>query len=117
MTLLPLLLLGALLGLPALAQATHSVTLSCTPGVGGSAVTGFNALRSSTSGSGYVLIGSATTCNFTDSSTAVQTEGAKFFYVFQATGPGGVSPNSNEAAATIPFSVPAAPSGATAVPH
>jgi len=101
----------------AVAQAAHSVTLACNPGTGGGQVTGFNAKRSTVAGSGYVVIGSASTCSFTDTSTAIQTEGATFHYVFSATGPGGESPNSNDAAATIPFSVPATPGGTTAVPH
>jgi len=103
--------------MPVFAQAAHYVDLNCNAPVGGGSVTGYNAKRSTVSGSGYVTIASAATCSFKDTSAEVQVEGKKFYYVFTATGPGGESPNSNEAAATIPFSVPPAPTGATAVPH
>ena len=111
-------ILAALLlsALTALAQA-HSVDLKCTAPTTGGAVTGFNVKRGTVAGGPYTTIASPTTCAFTDASTAVQTEGATFKYVFTATGPGGESSNSNEVSATIPFSKPDAPTAPTATPH
>ena len=100
-------------GLNAVAQ--HSVTLSFSKATTGGTVTGFNVKRGPVGGP-YVAIGTAIASPFTDSSSAVQVEGAKFGYVVTATGPGGESPNSSEAAATIPFSPPDAPT-LTATPH
>ncbi len=99
------------------AFAAHSVDLAWAPGSGGGQVTGYNVKRGPAGGP-YVTIGTTSTATiFTDSSSAVQTEGSKFGYVVTATGPGGESPNSSEAAATVPFSAPAAPAGLTATPH
>lgn len=92
----------------------HQVTLSCTPGSGGGTVTGFNFLRSTVKGGPYTQLvpGTATTCSYVDTQSLV--EGTTYYYVAQASGPGGVSANSNEASATIPFLPPAAPSGLSA---
>lgn len=102
----------------ATAAFAHDVQLSCTPGSGGGSVTGFVFARSATSGGPYTDLNSTplSSCSFDDASAAVQSEGAKFFYVVRATGPGGASPNSAETGVTIPFSAPATPSAPTAVP-
>lgn len=111
------LLISVLLcALSSLAQA-HSVDLKCTAATTGGSVTGFNVKRGTVAGGPYTTIASPATCAFTDASTAVQTEGATFKYVFSATGPGGESSNSNEVSATIPFSKPDAPTAPSAVPH
>jgi len=104
-----------LFALPAFA---HDVQLTCTPGTGGGTVTGFIFKRATVTGGPYTTLNSSpvTNCSFDDTSAAVQAEGSKFFYVVAATGPGGVSPDSSEASATIPFSPPAIPSAPTAVP-
>ena len=103
-------------GLGVSAFAQHSVTLAFTKATTGGSVTGFNIKRGPVGGP-YATIGTATASPFTDSSAAVHVEGAKFGYVVSATGPGGESPNSAEAAATIPFSSPDAPTGLTATPR
>jgi hypothetical protein len=94
----------------ALAQTTHSVTLTWTwsQGTGGSA-TGFNVKRATVAGGPYTTVGTAvsTTTNYVD--TSGLTEGTKYFYVVTATGPGGESTPSNEASGMIPFSVPNQP--------
>lgn len=102
--------------LTSLAFAQHSVTLSCTPGTGGGTVTGFNFKRASISGGPYTTIGSPTTCAFVDTSTAVQTEGAKFFYVVTAFNPTTESLPSTEVSAVIPFLQPSPPVSFSAVP-
>lgn len=88
----------------------HNVTLSCTPGTGGT-ITGFNFLRSTTKGGPYTLLnpGTSLTCSYVDTQTLV--EGATYYYVAQAFGPGGTTGNSNEALATIPFLPPGIPQG------
>lgn len=99
--------------------AAHKVDLSCTPGTGGGAVTGFNFYRGTASGGPYAILNGTpqTTCAYTDSSPEVQVEGSKFFYVATAIGPGGESLKSSETNATIPFSVPAIPTALKAVPQ
>lgn len=96
----------------------HDVQLSCTAGTGGGTVTGFIFKRATVSGGPYITLNSTplAACSLDDATAAVQVEGQKFFYVVAASGPGGVSPDSQEASATIPFSAPATPSAPTAVP-
>ena len=98
-----------------MAFAQHSVTLTWTAPTAGGQVSGYNVKRGPVGGP-YVTIGSPPSAvPFTDSSSAVQAEGSKFGYVVSATGPGGESPNSAEAAVTIPFSPPGTPGAPTAV--
>lgn len=105
-----------LLSLSAFAQ--HSVQVSWGVPAGGGQVTGYNIKRGTVAGGPYVTVGTTTTAlTFTDTSTAVQTEGAVFKYVMTATGPGGESANSQEVSATIPFSAPGAPTNPTVVVH
>ena len=95
---------------------SHSVALTWGAPTTGGSVAGYNVKRSTTTGGPYATIGTTTTAlTFTDTSAAVQNEGAHLFYVISATGPGGESPNSNEFAATIPFSQPGTPQGLTGV--
>jgi hypothetical protein len=104
----------ALLTSLAFAQAApHSVTLTWTPGTGGTLPTGFNVKRAAIAGGPYLTIASPVAATFVDPFQFTD-EGKKFFYVVSATGPGGESPNSAEVPATIPFSVPATPSTPTA---
>lgn len=102
---------------PAVSATTHSVTLSCLPPTSGGTVTGYNFLRSTTTGGPYTLLspGTSSTCNYTDTQGLV--EGTTYFYVAQSTGPGGTSGNSNQASATIPFLPPGIPSGLSATPQ
>ena len=109
------LILAAVLLFSLGAFAQHSVSLSFSKAATGGQVTGFNIKRGPVGGP-YATIGTATAAPFVDSSAAVQVEGSKFEYVISATGPGGESPNSAPAAATIPFSAPDAPTGVTATP-
>jgi len=94
----------------------HSVTLACSPPTSGGTVTGYNFLRATTSGGPYTLLtpGTASTCNYVDTQSLV--EGTTYYYVAQATGPGGTSGNSNQASATVPFLPPGVPSGLSANP-
>lgn len=113
-------------------SSSHGVDLSWSDDTSKGQITGHNVYRSATAGvckwttgtsgsqvlpTGCTKIGSSAVTNFSDTSSAVQTEGAKFFYVETATGPGGESASSNEASATIPFSVPAAPTQNAPVPR
>lgn len=104
--------------LAALPAFAHDVQLTCTAGTGGGTVSGFIFKRASVSGGPYTTLNSTpvANCSLDDASAQVQVEGTKFFYVVAASGPGGVSPDSPEASATIPFSAPATPSAPTAVP-
>jgi hypothetical protein len=97
-----------LTGLGFAQAAPHSVTLTCTPGTGGSPATGFNVKRATVAGGPYITVGSPATCSYVDPFQLTD-EGKKFFYVVSATGAGGESANSAEVSATIPFSVPATP--------
>lgn len=110
MKLIGLLILSAI---AALAQS-HSITLTCSAPATGSAPTGYVFLRSTTSGGSYTQLNAtpAPTCSYVD--TAV-TEGTKYFYIAESVGPGGTSAPSNEASATVPFSVPNPPSTLSAV--
>ena len=63
-------------------------------------VISYNVYRSTTPGSGYVLIGNATIETFTDS---IVTNGVTYYYVVTAVDPYGESGYSNQAAATIPM--------------
>lgn len=93
----------------------HQVTLTVTPGTGGGQVTGYNFLRSTVNGGPYTQLtpGTSTTTTYVDTQSLV--EGTTYYYVAQATGPGGTSSNSPQATATIPFLPPAIPSGLSAV--
>jgi hypothetical protein len=102
--------------------APHCVTLTWnwSQGTGGSA-TSFNVLRGTTTGGPYTQIATTpvTILGYTDLSAAgnVLTEGATYFYVIEASGPGGNSPNSIEASAKIPFLPPNSPTGPAATAH
>lgn len=99
--------------LKATTTTTHSVTLTVTP-AGGGTVTGYNFLRSTTTGGPYTLLspGTSTTTSYVDTQSLV--EGTTYYYVAEATGPGGTSSNSPQATATIPFLPPGIPSGLSA---
>jgi hypothetical protein len=106
-----LLALFGLLAVNLISQTSpHSVTLTwvASPSPG---VTSYNIKRSTTTGT-EVTIGSvpANVLTYVDPFQLTD-EGKKFFYVGTAIGPGGESLPSNEVSATIPFSVPGAPSG------
>ena len=70
---------------------------------GGSSVNHYNVLRSTTTGSGYGVIGTATSAHYTDSSVAA---GTVYYYVVQTVTGVGTSGNSNQASGQT---VPAAP--------
>jgi hypothetical protein len=106
------------------AFAQHSVTLSWvwTQGTGGTA-TGFIVQRGTVTGGPYTTICGITgqpacplvgVLTYLDASTAVAS-GGTFFYVVEATGPGGVSPQSNESKAVVPFLPPQSASGLQSV--
>ena len=106
-------------------QLPHNAVLTWnwTQGPNTPPATGFNIKRSTTQGSGYVVIGTltgTTTKTYVDmaSSTNVLVEGQTYFYVITAVGTGGESGNSNEVGCVVPFSVPpSAPTGASATIH
>lgn len=120
-----LLLFALFASVHALAAQTHSVTLTWAPGSGGGAVSSFLVQRGTTTGGPYATICGGTqpacptfttgvaTYAFIDSSGAgnVLQEGTTYFYIVKATGPGGVSPSSNEVKALVPFLLPSAPTG------
>ena len=62
----------------------------------------YNILRSTTSGSGYASIGTASTNTYTDLTSV---NGTTYYYKITATNAGGTSPDSNEVSAT-PLSIP-----------
>jgi autotransporter-associated beta strand protein len=74
--------------------ANNTVVLGWTASAG---ATGYNVKRSTTQGTGYATIGTASLTNFTD--TAV-TNGTPYYYVVSATNPGGEGADSAEMSAT-----------------
>ena len=127
--LLTLVLLGA--GI-ALAQAPpHSVTLSWVAPTTGETPTGY-VIRRSQSTATEVAVGcvgtitpaltgitcvsgsTASTLTYVDP-FQIANEGQKYFYVVESNATGGTSGPSNEASATIPFSVPIPPTSVSAV--
>ncbi len=124
---LKLLFTLTLLSLPVCAQqfVPHSVTLTWTcptnttpppPSTCGLNATGFQVQRSTTTGGPYTTIATFTgpqTFTYIDiaSSTNILVEGTTYYYVVETTGNGGtLSVPSPQAAATIPFLPPNAPS-------
>lgn len=108
-------------GLPVTTPTTHRVCFSWnwTQGTG-SAATQFNVKRATVSGGPYTQIGNVPVGQLTyidqgNSTGNSLPEGAQFFYVVTAANGAGESAPSNEAGATIPKSVPVAPTGAAAV--
>jgi hypothetical protein len=96
----------------------HGINLTWPAPTSGGTVTGYNVKRSAVTGGPYTTVGTTTgTLAYSDVSAPLQTEGATFFYVVSATGPGGESPNSLETSATIPFSAPGQPGKPSAVSH
>jgi hypothetical protein len=102
---------------------SHGVTLAWAwaQGTGGTCA-GFNVKRATVAGGPYTTVSTVASCattSYADNSGTgnVLTEGTKYYYVITATGPGGESAPSNEANASIPFSVPALPSGLSATAH
>lgn len=93
--------------------SAHSVTLTCNLPVGGGTVTGYNFLRGTVTKGPYTQIGTAIVCIYVDTLNLV--EGTTYYYVVEATGPGGTSGNSNEAAGLIPFLPPGIPTGLSTV--
>ena len=82
-----------------------SVSLSCAAPTSGVVPNSYNFYRSTTSGSGYVILGSSTTCAYTDATVTFNTT---YYYVATAvntsTCPSGSfceSADSNEASATV----------------
>jgi fibronectin type 3 domain-containing protein len=90
----------------------NSVVLNWTGSTGSPAT--YNVKRSTTSGSGYVTIGTTTdpVVTFTNSVLGGQT----YYYVVSAVNATGESANSTEVSATPTFGVPAAPTGVATVP-
>lgn len=78
-------------------DSAPSVTLSCTEPVG-STVSSNSFYRSTTSGSGYALIGSNSACSFTDTTVAYSTI---YYYVATAVNSSGAGPQSNQATAVV----------------
>ena len=95
-----------------------SVSLTCTPPSTGTTPNSYNFYRSTTTGTGYVIVGSATTCSYTDTTV---TFGTTYYYVATSvntlTCPSGSvceSADSNQATATIGANpVPNPPTGLT----
>jgi hypothetical protein len=98
-------------GLSATALGATSISLNWTDN--SSQENGFRILRSTSSGSGYAQIAtvSANIISYTNSTGL--TEGTRYYYIVQATGPADPSGDSNEASA---ITWPAAPSGLAAIP-
>jgi fibronectin type 3 domain-containing protein len=93
---------------PAGLQATGgnaAVSLSWTSSYG---ATSYDILRSTTSGSGYALVGTSASASYSDGGLA---NGTTYYYVVNAVGPNGQSANSSEASA---MTTAAAPAGLTA---
>jgi fibronectin type 3 domain-containing protein len=90
----------------------NSVSLSWTASTGSPAT--YNVKRSTTSGSGYVTVGTATapTVAFTDSVLGGQT----YYYVVSAVNVTGESADSSEVSATPVFTAPAAPTALNGTP-
>ena len=99
---------------PTLTAATSGTGVGLswtTPADGGSAITGYNVLRSTSSGAETLLTTvAAGTTTFTDSTAAA---GTAYFYKVAATNSVGVGDLSNEVSAT-PASAPAAPTASAA---
>ena len=115
-----LLMAAALLLSAALAFAqADSVTLTIPLGTGGGAVTSLQVQRGTVSGGPYATIGSvpvvAGTTTYTYVDTASLVEGATYYYVVEAIGPGGTSAPSTQVSATVPFQPPAVPGPVTVV--
>jgi fibronectin type 3 domain-containing protein len=87
----------------------NSVDLNWT---GASGATGYRVKRSTTSGSGYVTVGTTATTVFTDSIIG----GVTYYYVVTATNLSGESLLSSEVPATPVLQAPAAPASLTAIP-
>jgi fibronectin type 3 domain-containing protein len=85
------------------------VTLSWTAPAG-SVVTSYNILRGTASGA-ETQYATSTTTTYTDNGVA---QGTTYYYVVQAVNSAGTSGSSNEVSASIPFSVPGAPTGLVA---
>lgn len=111
---------------------THGIDLNWTDSTAGGQVTGHNVYRATSASvckwtagttgtqplpTGCVKAGSTAALTFSDTSAPLQVEGAKFFYVVTATGPGGESASSNEVSATIPFQIPGTPTQGSPVSH
>lgn len=94
---------------PAGLQATggSAVSLTWTPSYG---ATSYNILRSTTSGSGYALVGTSSSPSYSDSGLV---NGTTYYYVVNAVGPNGQSANSSEASA---ITTSATPTGLTVTP-
>ena len=96
-------LLGAIVGVTYV-----NLTWSASTVDGGSAITGYVIYRSSTSGTGYVMIDSVseTTLKYKDETIA---NGQTYFYIVKAKNYAGESVASNEVSANIPAGVASAP--------
>jgi predicted phage tail protein len=81
---------------------------------GGSALTGYNIYRSSTSGTGYISLINVSSTTFEYNDTTV-TNGETYYYVIRAVNEIGESQNSDEVIGT-PASVPSAPTNIAATP-
>ena len=119
--LIPVLALAAIsaLGIAALAQTSHNITVGWTYTQGTDLATGFNVYRAAVSGGPYGKLTisplSIGTLSYADTSG---TGGTKYFYVVTAIDGSGVeSVNSSEVSATFISSSPNAPAGVTATAH
>jgi hypothetical protein len=73
--------------------------------------TGYDIRRSTTNGTGYTQVGTATTTNYVDTSV---TNSTTYYYVVTAVNSSGQSAESNQASATPTAAVPLPPTGLTA---
>ncbi len=78
-----------------------------------SGATSYNIYRTTTNGSGYDLVGTAASNNFTDYTVE---NGMTYYYVVTAVNSGGQSTNSNQPSTATPAILATAPSSLTATP-
>ena len=107
-------LLLLLLSVPAFAQHSAALNWAWTQGTGDPA-TGFHCQRATVSGGPYTVVqtvNSPLTLTCTDVTVVA---GTTYFFVVTAFNSAGDGPASNEAKATIPIAVPAAPTTLTVI--
>jgi fibronectin type 3 domain-containing protein len=93
------------------AVAAPSVSLLCSPPATGQVPTSYNFYRSTTSGTGYVIVGSSPTCAYSDNNVAFSTT---YFYVATSAFQTFESGDSNQVSAVVPANpVPNPPTALT----